>query len=173
MVIEPNTANQFIEGYKAFLLYAGETEDQGSGEDFLYHLVQGRDAYLQERSLLGKFRNENKNIEDWIFEAIQDIEVTDWVYLRDTTKYSLFIRADQTAAYGVQGLTEPIKDIFGRSGIYLKTGIFPLGNSFVCDGLITNLASLGKHYKEMFNECYRKLKAEGLFFPNSDLITST
>ena len=103
-------------------------------------------------------------MESWVFEAIRNIEVTDWVYLKDTTRYSLFIRADQSAAFAVLGLTEPIRDIFGHSGLYLRTGVFPFGNSFVCDGLIMNLASLGASYKKAFNESYREIKKDGRFF---------
>lgn len=164
MVIEPKAANHFIEGYKSFLLYAGNIEREGSGAELLHQLAQGRDEFLENPPLLEDFRNQHKEIESWVFEAIESIEVTNWVYLRDTTRYSLFIRADQSAAFAVLGLTDRIRDIFGHSGLYLRTGVFPLGNAFVCDGLIASIASLGTGYKKAFNESYREIKKEGRFF---------
>ena len=164
MVIDPKIASEFIEGYKEFLLYAYRVAGDDEETDLLNQLAYGRNAYLMKKSLLGKFREVNKKIPDWVFDAVQHLEVADWVYLRDTTKYSLLIKADETVAYAVQGLTEPIKEIFGRSGIYLKTGIFPLRRNFVCDGLIMNLAHLGKNYRDAFNVRYRELKSEGRFF---------
>ena len=164
MVIDPKSANEFIKGYKSFLLYAGEFEEEGAGVELLNQLVEGRDVYLQDRSLLEKYREQKEQVTSWVIEAIQQIEVTEWVYLRDTTKYSLFIRADQTAAYAVQGLTDPINEIFGRSGIYMKTGVFPFFNKFVCDGLVMNFVSLGKNYREEINETYRELRKDGCFY---------
>jgi len=164
MVIDPKAANQFIEGYKSFLLYAGKIEREGSGSELLNQLAEGRDAFLEDPSLLEGFREQKEETESWVFEAIENIEVTNWIYLRDTTRYSLFIRGDQSAAFAVLGLTEPIRDIFGHSGLYLRTGVFPFGNRFVCDGLIESRISLGAGYKKAFNESYREIKKEGRFF---------
>jgi hypothetical protein len=164
MVIDPNIASEFIKGYKEFLLYARRAEGKDEEGNLLNQLDYGRNAYLMEKDLLERFRADNRQIPDWVLDAIQQLEVADWVYLRDTTKYSLFMKADEGAAYAVQGLTEPIREFFGHSGIYLRTGIFPLGEHFVCDGLIIKVAHLGKNYREAFNERYRELKSEGRFF---------
>jgi len=164
MVIDPKAAKQFVEVYKSFLLYAGDIERAGSGSNLLDQLAQGRDAFLKNPSLLEDFRVKRKEAKNWVLKAIENIEVTNWVYLRDTKKYSLFIRADQTAAFAVLGLTEPIHHILGHSGLYLRTGVFPIGNRFVCDGLIESMVSLGADYKRRFNEVYREVKNEGRFF---------
>jgi hypothetical protein len=138
--------HQFIDGYKRFLLFAADPEDAAS--DLHARLASGRDVYLEERSLLDSFLEQQTDIEDWVVEAIRNIEVADWVYLRDTKKYSLFVRADQSAAFAVAGLTERIRNILGYSGILVRTGIFPLGEKYVCDGLIVNRANLDVNYKK-------------------------
>jgi len=164
MVVDPKTANEFIDGYKEFLLYAAGVAGDNEEKELLDKLAFGRNAYLAEKELLSRFRVAKGKTPEWVLQAIERVQVSDWVYLRDTTKYSLFIKADQSAAYAVQGLTEPIKEIFGSSGIYLRAGVFPLGQLFVCDGLIAKLAHLGRNYREAFNDTYCELKSSGRFF---------
>ena len=169
MVIDPKTANEFINGYKEFLLYAAKVNGDEREGELLDTLAVGRNAYLAQRDLLDKFSAGKQKIPEWVLRAIESVQVSDWVYLRDTTKYSLFIKADQSAAYAVQGLTEPIKEIFGTSGVFLRAGLFPLDRVFVCDGLIANFVHLGKNYREAFNDTYRELKSRACFFkkPNT------
>ena len=69
-----------------------------------------------------------------------------------------------TVSYAVLGLTQPIKEIFGYSGLYLKTGLISLENNFVCDGLLSNIVELGKNYKSEINENFKKLKKTGWFY---------
>jgi len=64
----------------------------------------------------------------------------------------------------VKGLLQPIRQIVGISGVYIKTGIITLGCDYVCDGIIGKVAQLGKGYRSSYNEAYKGLKERGLFF---------
>lgn len=171
MVIDEKIANDFIQEYKAFLLYAYQTSidiedsvDNDSFEELIKKLSLGRDLYLNERELLDSYLDMKHNISPEILKAIKSLEVDEWVYLRDTSRYSLFVKADGTVSYAVLGLTQPIKEIFGCSGLYLETGLILLGSQFVCDGLISNQVQLGKNYRDQFNDVYKELKKNDCFY---------
>ena len=168
MVVAPNIANLFIQEYMAFLLYCYiQRCDESSDDELLYKLSQGRDAYGRERNLIEEYVDSNKEMPLAIANAIRSLMINNWVYLRDTTKYSLFINTEGTPAFSVLGLTQPIKEIFGCSGLYIKAGVFSLNNQYVCDGLIADQVKLGKGYRDEFNEIYKELKSTGKFFKSS------
>ena len=171
MVIDEKFADDFIQEYKAFLLYAYQTSvniedsvDNDSFEELIKKLSLGRNLYQKEKGLLTSYLDRKHNISPKIIEAIKSLEVDKWIYLRDTTRYSLFIKADETVSYAVLGLTQPIKEIFGCSGLYLETGLVLLGSQYVCDGLISNQVQLGKNYRDQFNDVYKELKQNGCFY---------
>ena len=164
MKIEDKLANNFIKRYMAFLMFAyQECCEVGDEKELLNKLNLGRDAFLKDRNLLREYLVKSKEKSSLFYDAIDSLEVGEWVYLRDTTKYSLFVKTDESASYAVLGLTQPIKEIFGCSGLYMKTGIIRLGPNFVCDGLIVNQVQLGKNYRDGFNSTYRRMKSSGKF----------
>jgi len=165
MNLEPDIANLFIREYMAFLLFCyKERCDEKADDELINMLSFGRDAYDCERALIDKYETINKSVSPFIIKAIRSLVVTNWVYLYDTTKYSLFVNQEGTAAYAVVGLTQPIKDIFGCSSLYMKAGIVELEEKYVCDGLLANQVKLGKGYRDQFNDIYRELKKSGRFF---------
>jgi hypothetical protein len=165
MVLESDIANLFVREYTAFLLYCYiQRDDENCDDELLYKLSQGRDAYERERTLFEEYLDSNKEVPLAIANAIRSLMINNWAYLRDTTKYSLFINTEGTSAFAVLGLTQPIKELFGCSGLYMKAGVFCLNGQYVCDGLITDQVILGKGYRDQFNEIYRELKSTGNFF---------
>lgn len=165
MVVDRSLAEQFIQRYKNFLLFVYDEEIEKDEErELLQKLSSARERYDNNRELFSAYLDKSKNPVPVIDEAIDSLELSRWVYLKDTTKYSLFIKSDETASLAVLGLTQPIKEIFGYSGMYMKTGIIRLGNYFVCDGLVAEPVQLGKHFRDQFNLVYRELKQNGAFY---------
>ena len=127
MVVDSRLANQFIQRYQNFLLFVYDEEIKKDQErELLQKLSLARERYDSNRELFSDYLEESKHTFPVIDEALYSLELSNWVYLKDTTKYSLFIKADETTSLAVLGLTQPIKDIFGYSAIYLKTGLFGL-----------------------------------------------
>ncbi|MBK9393178.1 MAG: hypothetical protein IPN40_04545 [Uliginosibacterium sp.] len=104
-----------------------------------------------------------------MLDAIEQIEIRRWIYLKDTRSYSVFLRDDCTAAYAVQGLTDRLRAISGHSGIVLLAGVFPLAGQFVCDGLFANVMTLGPNYMEDFRLRYQALRESGDFYTVPDV----
>ncbi len=166
MIINPEIANRFINQYKNFLLYTYREKLMGEENvELLEKLIKARDYFNDNREALNSYTNKkNIYIDSEIIDVIKDIHIDLWVYLRDTTKYSIFINPAQKQSLAVVGLTDRVRNYLGFSGAFLKTGIFRVRNTYVCDGLISNVLQMGKNYKAEFNEAHKQYKAEGRFY---------
>ena len=94
---------------------------------------------------------------------MRTLQVNNWVFLRDTKAYSIFVHPTGDSALGVLGLTDPVRDIVGTTGVIIETGVVLFSRKFVCDGIVTRVVHLGPNYRKSFNRAYRTAKAEGRF----------
>jgi hypothetical protein len=168
MVLDPYFAAQFIHGYKALLLEI-ELETSGShARPIIERLVTARKRLYQDRSLLKEALNgvnaKNFEISAAVIDAIEDLKIEQWIYLRDTTRYSIFIHPKGHSAFGVMGLTDPIRSIVGGFGIVVEAGLVYYCGQFVCDGLISRGPFLGPNYRKSYAQTYRSVKADGHFY---------
>jgi len=166
MVVSKELASRFIEQFKNFLLFVYERHIEKSNEhDLLEKLVLARNYYVENKSILDAYvKTTNNELDIEMIESIKTLRTGTWVYLRDTTKYSIFVNPDIPQSFAVLGLTDRIRSIFGTSGIVMKAGIVNIGKVYVCDGLISDLVQLGKNYKTEFNEIHKQNKENGTFF---------
>jgi len=169
MVIEPTRARHFISHYQNFLTSIADTQEC-QGKTGLEILALARKRFASDRNLFSVWREQNSNRDAEILDAIANIEIGRWVYLKDTRSYSVFLREDGEAAYAVQGLTNKLRDISGHSGISMLAGVFPLDGKYVCDGLLEGVLTLGSNYMASFRECYQSLRSTGRFYAAPPLI---
>jgi hypothetical protein len=99
--------------------------------------------------------------------AIKSLQLNQWVYLRDTTTYSVFLDPSGKDAYAVLGLTDRLRDILGGSGVSVRTGLVEYSGRVVCDGIVSNLVWLGSNYRKEFSANLAELKKEGKFHKSS------
>jgi hypothetical protein len=167
MILERAEAAAFINGYQATLLMLAERREFTSREDFLAGLLDGR-RELAERPAsievaLDKLNDLGTHIDSRIVQAITTLRLRNWIYLRDTRYFSIFLDSESDSAFAVVGLTDRIRDVLGGSGVYLETGVVEYAGQFVCDGLFNSLAHLGPNYRQSFNESYRTIRQAGRF----------
>jgi hypothetical protein len=105
----------------------------------------------------------NLDISSAVIQAIEGLQIERWIYLRDMKHQSIFIHPKGHSAFGVVGLTDPIRDIVGCSGVVMETGLARYCGRFVCDGLISGPILLGPNYRKSFGRTFSSLKAEGHF----------
>ncbi len=167
MILEPHAAAQFIQGYKTLLLEIDAQVSGNRARRVLEKLVAAREQLCQDRSLLKKgldrVKAKDLEISPAVIQAVEDLEIEHWVYLRDTKRHSIFIHPKGHSAFGVLGLTDPIRDIVGGSGVVMETGLARYCGRFVCDGLISGTVYLGPNYRKSYGRAYSSLKAEGHF----------
>lgn len=87
--------------------------------------------------------------------ALETLRVGNWVYLKDTRYYSVFLSTDGETGYAVLSLLDRIRDLVGGSGMALEAGIVKLGDRYVCDGLLANPIVLGPNYLRSYRSVRR------------------
>jgi hypothetical protein len=122
----------------------------------------------KDRSLLKKaldrLKAKNLDIASVVIQAVEDLPIEQWIYLRDTKYHSILIHPKGHSAFGVVGRTDRIRDIVGSSGVVMETGLVRYCGRFVCDGLISGVILLGPNYRKSYGRMYSSLKAEGHFY---------
>lgn len=168
MLIDPSSANAFIAGYKRLLLHVAEDLGmRGRGRPVLETLVRARNQLTQDPALLERAIHDVQAsecpVDDDVLRAIRTLCVEQWVYLRDTRTYSIFVHPSGEQALGVVGLTQRIREIVGGSGFFLEAGVVRYSGRPVCDGLVGRVAHLGPGYRREFEAAYRALRVQGRF----------
>lgn len=163
MVISPTLSRRFIDAYMGFLgTLLPDSVKQGKSNH--QWLVKARQLYQEDPEALHRYRERHPDADEDMLSAIAALKVQRWVYLKDTTAYSVWMDADCVQAYGVLGLTQRIRDVTdGESGVLITTGLMPLGKRWVSDGLIENAVWLGQNIRRGYTAAYSKLRQNGRF----------
>jgi hypothetical protein len=74
---------------------------------------------------------------------MRTLEVGKWIYLRDLRHHTILLHPDGVIAFGVVGLTQPIRALTGGPGFLFEAGIMAIEGHFVCDGLLGETVALG------------------------------
>lgn len=167
MLLDPVAAQRFMAGYKAILPHVHATSQLKKGKGVIADLAAARNYLTKHPQNLNpaflELEADKHGIEDDIATAIQSMRVDQWVYLRHTTRYALFIDHEMTIAHAVRGLTDPIAAITGKPAVMFKAGVFELDGCFVCDGIIEAPVYLGPGYRATYNAGYAQLRTAGQF----------
>jgi hypothetical protein len=167
MVIESQAAQTFINGYSRLLAEVHRLSSGKPGLKLLNMLAAARDVTIASPSIVEsavlKLEENGSPVPQEVVGAIKSLQLKQWVYLRDTTAYSVFLEPSGKDAYAVLGLTDRLRDILGGSGVSLRTGIVEFCGRFVCDGIVSNPVWLGSNYRKDFAALLVALKKEGKF----------
>lgn len=177
MVIEPSAAHHFIAGYQCLLALVDAQSTQPSGLTGMNLLVHSRRIIADDPARLDAALNalaeKGEALADDVRAAVQSLQLKQWVYLRDTTQYSVFIDPALEKAYAVLGLTQPLKQVIGGSGASIHTGVMAYRGQYVCDGLFSGqLVWLGAGYKTSFSENLADIKKRQNFYKTPTALSS-
>jgi hypothetical protein len=138
VTLEPTVANAFVAGYKGLLLQIGVGGRPPKSSNVLSVLASARRQLTETPGLLDKalvkLRARSEGVDEEIVRAIRTLRVNNWVFLRDTKAYSIFVHPSEETAFDVLRLTQSVRDIAGALGVVIETGIVRFTGRFVCDG---------------------------------------
>jgi hypothetical protein len=167
MLIESIAAQRFMAGYKAILLHVHAVAKLEISEDIVPSLVAAREFLTEHPQQLNAafaaLETDKRGIDEDIANAIRSMRVDQWVYLRHTTRYAVFIDHEMTTARAVRALTDPIATITGKPAVTFKAGVFEFDGCYVCDGIIDTPVYLGPGYRATYNAAYTRLRETGHF----------
>ena len=177
MILEANDAWRFITGYKKLLLEIDGASKSRAKGSVVSKLAKARAKLVKRPALLqeaqARLVARSESIDPEVLQAVEGLEVRDWVYLKDTKVHSVFMDAETKRAFGVLGLTDRLRDIVGGSGVVLETGLVHYRGRFVFDGLVYKKLWLGPGYKKSFNAAFSEMKAKGRFYVKYDARNAT
>jgi len=166
-MIDPGAASSFITAYSLVLAEAYQLSDGKPSSNLLAVLASGREAIGQTPDLLQRaiasLEARGTGIPAEFRRAISSLRLRQWVYLKDTTKYSVFLDPERREAYAVVGLTGPIRGILGGADVTFRAGVVDLRGRYVCDGILGSHVWLGPNYKREFRTLFATLKREAQF----------
>src|SRR5438309_11593638 len=126
MIIDPLSASKFIAVYKALLLEIDRTGPDGRKSNLIKRLAAARSRLSSDPSLidqaLAALKSKSVAVDPEAVESLRNLEVENWVFLRDTKVHSLFVHSSEHRAYGVLGLNDRIGDIVGVVGVAVVDG---------------------------------------------------
>ena len=167
MVIDAQAAQTFILGYSKLLAEVHRLSNGKAGLELLNMLAAAREVIAASPSIIESAAAELERKESpvllEVIAAIKSLQLKQWTYLRDTTRYSVFLEPSGKDAYAVLGLTNRLRDILGSSGVSLRTGMVEFGGRFVCDGIVSNPVWLGPNYRKEFSADLAGCKQAGRF----------
>ena len=131
-------------------------------------MIAARMPLFQETELLNEAvaaleRRKGVVVDKDVVSAIRTLEVGKWVYLRDLSRHSILLHPDGIFARGVVGLTQPLRKLTGGAGLLFEAGIMAIPGHFICDGLLSEVVTLGPGYLAEYNQVFQEVKANGAF----------
>jgi hypothetical protein len=114
MVIDPKAARLFISGYTSLLAEVHRLSDGKPGMELFDMLAAARNAAVAEPSRIdtaaSSLESAGLALPEEVLKAVQSLKLRRWIFLRDTTKYSVFMDPEGQEAYAVLGLTQRLRD---------------------------------------------------------------
>jgi hypothetical protein len=167
LLIDSCQASRFIAAYKAVLLEVHRISGEASHDDLIEHLASAR-SHLKKSPdsldvALATIELAGTAIAHDVQQALKSLRIEQWVYLRSTTRYAIFLDQAATDAYAVIGLNNSVEEIVGTSAVTFEAGVFSFEGRYACDGIIQTPILLGPGYKRQFNAALADIRKRGNF----------
>jgi len=167
MLLPREQALRFIDGYKAVLLRILEDTNTPTTGSINDDLASARTLVKTDRGLLeaalSELEAEGKSVEPTVASAIRSLRVEQWVYLRHTKTFAVFLDKRIENAYAVRALTTPLDELLDEPPFTFEAGLLEFEGLFICDGLVLNPVILGPGYRSQLKSAYAQLRKAGKF----------
>ena len=165
MLIAREPALRFIEGYKAILLRvlvdAGMPRTRSITDDLAAARSHAKDRPELIDHAIAELEATGQPVEPNVINAVRSLKVDQWVYLRHTKTFAVFIDKAVENAYQVRALTTPLNQLVDEPPFAFEMGVFEYEGFFVCDGLALNPVALGPGYKAQLKAAYSTIRKAG------------
>jgi hypothetical protein len=174
MLLAPESSSRFISGYKSILLEVLRATGQSPTNNVIQDLARARKHCTVHpeamATAIAVLQDSGQALDAEVVRSLGTLKVEQWVYLRHTTRYAIFLDKAAKNAYAVKALTTPIHQVVGGKAAAFETGLVEFEDQFVCDGIVMGPVFLGPGYRAQFNAAYSALRKVGNFFvkPSSE-----
>ncbi len=170
MLLAPESASRFINNYKTILLEVLRAMGESPTGNVVHDLARARTHCTQHpeamATAISTLQDAGHALDAEVVRSVNTLKVAQWVYLRHTTRYAIFLDKAVKNAYAVKALTTPIHLVVGGQAAAFETGLVEFEDQFVCDGIVLGPVFLGPGYRAEFNAMYSDLRKSEHFFVN-------
>jgi hypothetical protein len=169
MILSPEESKSFFSNYIPLLFYAavydGILPEGSSINDFYETSVEeklaSRDVIFKDADVLTSYEKDNaqflKTKHPGFKGEVRKGFLKNFVVLKQTKSFAVFMDAEQQAFYHITAITEPIDTKLDYIPAIVETAIFNFGNKLVYDGLLKGGdMRIGPNYKKQFLQDYQK-----------------
>jgi hypothetical protein len=165
MLLPRDPALRFIEGYKSILLKVLEDTGSVRTDSITDDLASSRTQIKTQPELLiraiSSLIAKGTPLDEDVIAAVKGMKIDQWVYLRHTKTFAVFIDKEAKNAYQVKALTTPLYELVDEPPFLFEAGLFEYMGHFVCDGLAIGPIALGPGYKAQFKAAYSSIREAG------------
>jgi hypothetical protein len=155
VLIDEESANEFLDKYKAVIAFFNDGEYPECVEDYayirssIYENIESIEEHMLQR------------IGESFFQTIKAGNFGDFVYLKRYKQGHILKHVESGVFYQVLCLTTPLDEIVPEF-TYIKTALLPYKSKIVCDGLIVGSGLLiGKNMAKELRDEYWEAKRSG------------
>lgn len=165
MLLPRDSALRFIEGYKSVLLRvlaeAGIPRTRSITDDLATARTHAARNPGSIERIVDELQSAEQAIDPSVAAAIKSMQVGQWVYLRHTRTFAVFLDHKLENAYEVRALTTPLNELMDEPPFAFEAGLFEYEGLYVCDGLVLSPVMLGPGYTAQFKAVYTELRRAG------------
>jgi predicted transcriptional regulator len=110
---------------------------------------------------IAELESASQAVEPRVVSAVKSMRVDQWVHLRHTKKFVVFIDKKVENAYEVRALTTPLNELVDDRPYTFEAGLFEYKGLYICDGFAVNPVALGPGYRTQFGAAYTAIRKAG------------
>jgi hypothetical protein len=169
MLLSAEESESFFSNYVPLLFYAAVYEGilpEGSIIDDFYETsteekIACRDVIFNNAEVISSYEKDNarflKTKQLGFTDEVRKGILKNFVVLKQTKSFAVFMESDQNAFYHITAITEPIDTKLNYIPVLIETAIFNFRNKLIYDGLFKGgNMQIGPNYKKQFLEDYRE-----------------
>ncbi|MEI6424893.1 MAG: hypothetical protein WCP55_21945 [Lentisphaerota bacterium] len=160
--IKPDIAKRFLKTYKDILLFIYEERR------FEYDKDKPLELYVKSAHILNKnpeyFDTWIADVKDYdkeMLDVIRKIRYDRFIYLKDTSSYSIVMESDYSRIYKCHGLNDGLQTLISQDYASFECGLVKYDNKIFINGLVCDWIYLGINFKNEVNARFEILKKSG------------
>jgi hypothetical protein len=168
MILSTKQSSEFIKDYSLIMTQIYGLSTDKSKSSIAKIIAIARKKYCKDHSILESslkiLKDRSITISPEVISAVRSLEVKNWIYLKDTRSYSIFIDSSTKTAYGVLGLTERLRNMIGGTCAVVETGLLKYDKKYIFDGIVSQILWIGKNLKQDYSAMLKEIKRQGQYY---------
>lgn len=160
--IKPDIAKRFLKTYKYILLFIYEERRFEYDKDKPVEMYVNSARILDKKpEYLDRWMADVKDYDIEMIDVIRKIRYDRFIYLKDTSSYSIVMESDYSRIYKCHGLNDGLQTLINHDYASFECGLAKYDNMIFINGLVCNWIYLGVNFRNEVKARFKILKEAG------------